>query len=170
MADTETVIQDANSTETVQTQERTFTQTELDEIVKARVAKERAKFGDYEALQQKASKLDEIEEANKSELQKATERADALQKQIDDMTKATELRNLREKVATQTGVPTSLLSAETEEECIAQAEAIMSFAQSHTSANYPTVKDGGEVANIPTKPKSNGELFGDWLGTQLSSL
>lgn len=165
MADTETVIQDANSTETVQTQERTFTQTELDEIVKARVAKERAKFGDYEALQQKASKLDEIEEANKSELQKATERADALQKQIDDMTKATELRNMRDKVATEKGIPVSLLTADTEEACIEQADAIISFAG--TKQNYPSVKDGGEVQ--VTQKKSTQDQFADWLNASFSN-
>lgn len=167
MADTATVEQ-VNSTEAVETQEaRTFTQSELDEIVKTRVAKERAKYSDYETMQQKASKFDEMEEANKSELQKANERAEALQKQLDDITKATELRNIRDKVSSETGVPTTLLSAETEEDCKAQAEAILAFAQK-PAANYPSVKDGGEVSNITSK-KTNGQLFGDWLNEQLSN-
>lgn len=167
MADTETVIQETSGTDTAESQERTFTQSELDDIIKARVAKERAKYGDYETLQAKASKFDEMEEASKSELQKATERAEALQRQLDEMSKANEVRGIRDKVSIQTGVPTSLLSAETEEDCVAQAEAILAFAQK-PSATYPSVKDGGEVANIPDKPKTNGEMFGEWLGEQLS--
>lgn len=162
-----TVIEGQDNGTVTETQERTFTQSELDEIVKARVAKERAKYTDFETLQEKASKFDEMQEASKSELQKATERAEALQKQLDDLTKSNEVREIRDKVATLTGVPTSLLSAETEEECTIQAEAILAFAQK-PAANYPSVKDGGEVANIPSTNKSNGQLFGDWLNSQIN--
>lgn len=163
MAETATVEQ-VNGTVSETQEQRTFTQDELNAIVGERVAKERAKLSDYEELKAKASRLDEIEEANKTELQKATEKANSLQKQLDDLTKATELRNIREKVANETGVPTSLLSADTEDACKAQAEAILAFAAN--KPNYPSVKDGGEVSNITTN-KSNGELFGDWLAEQL---
>lgn len=163
-----TVIEQESGTVTEEAkQERTFTQAELDEIVKSRVAKERAKFGDYETLAAKASKFDEMEEANKSELQKATEKADALQKQLDDLTKAAEIRNVRDKISGETGVPASLLSAETEEECKLQAEAILKFA--NNSNSYPSVKDAGEVANVPSTNKTNGQLFGEWLGGQLTN-
>ena len=167
MADTETVKQD-NATESVNAQERTFTQDEVNAIVKGRLEKESAKFADYEELQKKASKLDEIEEANKTELQKATEKADALQKQIDEMTKATELRDIREKVSTETGVPMSLLSADNEEDCKAQAEAILNFANANKTVNYPTVKDGGEVTNFETK-KSVQDQFADWFKASTSN-
>lgn len=159
-----TVIEgQANGTVAETTQERTFTQAELDEIVKSRIAKERAKYGDYETLQAKASKFDEMEEANKSELQKATEKAQALQKQLDDLNRATEIRNIHDKVSSETGVPSSLLTAETEEECKAQAEAIKSFAQSNVS--YPSVRDGGEVQNI--QHKTTESQFEDWLNASL---
>ena len=90
MADTVTEKQDITTESEKETQEvRTFTQEEVNKIVENRVAKERAKANaEYEELRQKASKFDEIEEANKSELQKATERADSLQKQLDDLNKA----------------------------------------------------------------------------------
>lgn len=165
MAETETVIQETTVTDT-ENQERTFTQSELDEILKSRLAKERAKFGNYEELQKKAAKLDEIEEASKSELQKATEKADALQRQLDELTKANEVRTMREKVASEVGIPASLLHGDTEESCVEQAKQLLAF--KNDSAGYPTVRDGGEVENAPTKPKSNGEAFGEWLETQLS--
>lgn len=160
-----TVIEgQGNGTVTGTQDERTFTQAELDEIVKARLAKERAKYGDYETLQQKASKFDEMEEANKSELQKATEKAESLQKQVDAMTKEKSVREIREKVAVATGVPTRLLNGETEEACTEQAKAILEFM--NQSNGYPTIKDGGE-ANI-TEKKSEIKQFEDWFKSALN--
>lgn len=166
-----TVIEEQASgtvTAETETQERTFTQAELDDIIKSRLAKERAKYGDYETLQQKAQKFDEMEEASKSELQKATERADALQKQLDEITQANVIRDIREKVANDTGVPATLLTGNTEESCMEQANRILEYKNDSQPVKYPTVKDGGEVANIPSNNKSNGQLFGDWLSNQLS--
>lgn len=164
-----TVIEgQATETGAVENQERTFTQAELDEIVKARLGKERAKFADYDDIKAKALKLDEMEEANKSELQKATEKADALQAQLDALTKANGLRDIRDKVANETGVPVSLLTAETEDDCKAQAEAILAFATStNKPVNYPSVKDAGETNKVPTQ--STAEQFKDWLNDQLNN-
>lgn len=164
MAVTETVNQE-NGTESVEIQERTFTQAELDEIVKSRVAKERAKYANFEELQQKASKFDEMEEANKTELQKATEKANALQKQLDDMNKANEVRNIRDKVANETGVPATLLMGETEEDCMNFAKNILAYKNS--SNGYPTVKDGGEVQNLQQK-KDVASQFADWFNQSLN--
>lgn len=75
-------------------------------------------------------KLDEIEEANKSELQKATERANNLEAELNGLKKAEEVRLMRENVAKETGVPSSLLNGDTEESCKAQAEAIKAYAAS----------------------------------------
>lgn len=164
MAETATVEQ-VNGTVT-ETQERTFTQEEVNAIVENRVRKESAKYADYEELQKKASKLDQIEEDSKSELQKATEKAEALQKQIDDLTRAKELNDIRTKVSNETGVPSTLLSAETEELCKAQADAILEFAKSKNS--YPSVKDAGEIQNVTTK-KDAKDQFADWFNSTLNN-
>ena len=63
----ETVIQ-----ETVET--KTFTQDEVNNIVAERLNRDRAKYADYDSLKQKAEEFDKLQEANKTELQKATER------------------------------------------------------------------------------------------------
>lgn len=55
--------------------EKIFTQADLDAQIAQRLDRERAKFGDYEALKEKAAKYDEAEEKTKSELQKAREEA-----------------------------------------------------------------------------------------------
>ena len=43
--------------------EKTFTQSEVDTIVKDRLAREREKYQDYEELKAKAARLDDLEKA-----------------------------------------------------------------------------------------------------------
>lgn len=137
--------------------EKTFTQAEVDAIVGDRLKRDRAKYSDYEALKEKAEKFDEMEEANKSELQKAIERGDALQVQLDAMRNAETLRTMREAIAYETGVPVSLLTGETEDDCREQAKSIMDFAR---PAGYPSVRDGGE-ATYTGKPTTK-QQFAQW--------
>lgn len=142
-------------------QARTFTQEELNAIVGKRLAEEKGKYADYEELKKKAAAFDEAEEAQKSELQKATERADQLQTQLDKMLKADEIRKVREKVAAETGVPAGLLSGEDEDTCKSQAEGILSFATTAKPSAYPVIKDGGEVKH--TASATPEEQFKEWF-------
>ena len=134
-----------------QTEERTFTQAELNAIVQKRLGEEKAKYENFEELKEKALKFDKIEEESKTELQKATERAESLQKELDAIKTANEERALRERIAQETGVPASLLRGSSEEDLKAQAEGIMGFVKASGSA-YPSVRDGGE-AKAPTLTK-----------------
>ena len=157
----ETVNQkQATSTETG---EKTFTQSELDAIINDRLKREREKYPDYEALKEKATRLDEIEEASKTELQKATERAEKLESELTQLKRAEEIRQIRDKVATETGVPANLLNGDTVEECTEQAKAIMSF---KTSAAYPAIKDGGELQD--TIKGSTRQQFAQWANEALN--
>ena len=70
---------------------KTFTQAEVDAIIKKRLARAE-KPSDYDELKAKAAKLDELEEANKSELQKITEERDSLTKQLAEFKAAEEHR------------------------------------------------------------------------------
>ena len=143
---------DMDNQETKKDEERTFTQAELNAIVAGRVKEERAKFENYEELKEKAQKLDKIEEENKTELQRATDRANALQAEIDAYKTAEEERKLREKISSETGVPANLLKGNSEEDLRTQAQAILTFAKS--DPKYPEVKkDGGEV-HKPTITKA----------------
>lgn len=154
-----TVKQDATeATEVAQEQEKTFTQAELDAIVGDRLKRERAKYEGFDAYKAKAEKLDAIEEQSKTELEKATEKANALQAELDQLKRADEIRSVREKIAAETGVPASLLTAETEEDCTAQAQALMAWAK----PSYPAVKDGGEVTG--TSKRTTRQQFADWFG------
>jgi len=91
--------------------EKTFTQEEVNAIVGKRLHEEKEKYADYDELKNKAAKYDEAEEASKSELQKATERAEGLQKEVDKMKRDKRLHEIRAKVAKETGVsPDRLLT------------------------------------------------------------
>lgn len=155
----ETVNQEVNATQ--EQQEAKFTQADLDRIVKDRLTREREKYGDYDALKAKADKFDEIEEASKTELQKATEKAKALQDELDAFKKAESLRTMREKVAHDTGVPVNLLTAESEDACKEQAKQILEFSR---PSGYPQVKDGGEVRT--SGKKSTRDSFAEWFNNQ----
>lgn len=137
--------------------ERTFTQAEMNAIISDRLSRERSKYADYGDLKAKAQQFDAAQEAGKTELQKANEKAAKLQEQLDTLTRANTLRELRSKVAAATGMPAELLSGDTEESCTAQAQAILKFAQ----PGYPSVRDGGEVRNKPTG--STRQQFADWF-------
>ena len=137
--------------------EKTFTQADVDRIVSERLDRERGKYADYDELKAKATKFDEAEEAQKTELQKANEKATALQAEVDALKAATELRNVRDKVAHDTGIPVSLLTGGTEEECKAQAEAIKAYAQ---EAPYPAVKDAGNTHTVKTETR---DQFANWM-------
>lgn len=132
------------------TEEKTFTQAEVNKIVSDRLQREAAKYADYETLKAQAAEAETNGEQVKS-----------LQAELDGMKAAEALRTMREKVSKATGIPSSLLTEETEEACTAQAEAIKAFAK----PTYPTVRDGGEVVNIG-KPTTK-QQFADWFNQEM---
>lgn len=151
----ETVNQ--GNTQATENPEKTFTQAEVDAIVGDRLKRDRQKYADYDALKEKADKFDQMEEASKSELQKAVEQAAALQNELDSIKAENMVRDIREKVANETGVPASLLTATTEDECTDQAKAILAYAN---PSGYPNVRDGGEVTN--TGKMTTKQQFAEW--------
>ena len=144
--------QEVNTQTAEEPKQEVFTQEDVNRIVAKRVAK----YSDYEALKEKAAKYDEAEEANKSELQKATERADSLQAELNAMKSAEQLRTLREEVSNERGVPANLLTGTTKEECEAQAEQLLNWANPNS---YPSVPDGGEP--VGTAKKSTRDQFAE---------
>ena len=144
-------------------QEKTFTQAEVNAIVKERLDRQSQKYADYETLKEKASKFDEFEEKNKSELEKATERANSLQAELDSIRKASELTEMRTKIATENNVPINLLTGSTEEECNEQVKNIKEFLS--TNGIPVTVRDGGEVSR--TGKLDPGTVFEQWAKDKL---
>lgn len=76
------------------------TQDDLNKIVAERVNRERAKYADYKDLKAKAAKYDEAEEATKTEVQKAADRATAAERERDEA----RAEMLRFRIASQHGI------------------------------------------------------------------
>lgn len=74
---------------------KTFSQAELDKILGERVAREKEKFKDYDALKTAAEELEKIKEANKSETEKAI---DAARKEADAAARKDVLSSVGERL------------------------------------------------------------------------
>lgn len=157
----ETVNQEQQTAETQGS--KTFTQEEVNAMIGERVGRLNAKYADYETLKDKAAKFDAAEEAGKTELQKANDRAAALQAELDGLKKAESVRALREKIAGEKKIPANLLTGDTEEACRAQADAIIAYAG---QSGYPKVRDGGEVPSKTDGSKTRDQ-FANWLKENL---
>lgn len=89
-----------------------------------------------------------------AELQAEKDKSAKLETELNTLKNANAVRLVREKVAGEKKIPVNLLTADTEELCNAQADAILAFAQPE---GYPVVKDGG----TPTGEGKNGDA--EWL-------
>lgn len=95
-------------------------QEEFDKALSKRLDRERSKFADYDDLKQKASEYDQLQESQKSELQKERERAEAAEKRAS----AAERTALVTRIASEEDVIPEVLHGDTEEEMRAAAARI----------------------------------------------
>lgn len=98
-------------------------QEDLNRVLAARLEREREKFSDYEDLRAKAEKFDAAEDAAKTELQRATERAEAAEKERDQA----RADAMRESVAREKGVPVDVLQGSSKEDLEASADALLAW-------------------------------------------
>jgi hypothetical protein len=107
--------------DTGSTGEKTFTQAELNAIVRDRLARESAKYADYDELKAKATEADK----NKSQIDKM---ADQLSK-LEQRAEQAEATNIRREVADELGLkPGELkrLTGKTREELLADGRELLS--------------------------------------------
>lgn len=88
----------------------------------------------------------------------------AVSDELNALKTANALREIREKVSKDTGVPASLLTADTEEACKTQAEAIAAYAK--PSGGYPQLRDAGEVGKTGTT--ANRDKFAEWFNKTMN--
>jgi hypothetical protein len=132
---------------------QTLTQAEVDKVVADRLARERAKYADYDDLKARASKLDELESANQSELEKLTGKVASL----TDENKGTKAENLRLRVALAKGLTgdkaelADRLRGDTQEELEADADKLLSFVSKEPE---PKPDFGAGVRDPAPEPKT----------------
>lgn len=97
-------VQEPQSEETGPFREIT-SQRQLDQVIAKRLERERAKFADYAELQDKAAAADD-----------AIERAEKAEAALADLKAANQVRDWREEVAAEAGVPAAALRGGTRKE------------------------------------------------------
>jgi hypothetical protein len=96
---------------------------------------------EIESLREKAKRFDEFEESQKSETQKAVDRAAAAEAKIAEI----ETRALRAEVAADKGIPAALLSGATKEDLEASADALLAFRGEKPKPDFGAGDRGADV-------------------------
>ncbi len=129
-------------------------QQELNAALKDRLDRERSKFKDYNDIKAKAAKLDEIEQANLSELEKANGRITTAESERD----TAKAEALRLRVAVTHGISLEdadlFLTGTTEEALIAQAKRLSDRAAEQANAEAERKKKNPIVSKEGTSTKT----------------
>ncbi|VEG28038.1 capsid assembly scaffolding protein Gp46 family protein [Actinomyces howellii] len=118
-------------------------QEELDRIIGERLARERAKFSDYDALKTKAAAFDQAAEASKTAEERAADRlakAEARATEAEARAAQAEAAAMRAEVAATKGVPVGFLTGATREEADKAADELLAW------KNGPTTTTNGGLA------------------------
>lgn len=121
-------------------EQRTFTQEDVNRLL----GKERAKYKGFADLKKKAEAYDELQERGKTELERATARAEKAETELARLAAERERADMVRRVARETGVSADLLAmmrGDAEEDIRAAAEELRSVAASQPK--YPDVRDNG---------------------------
>ena len=155
------VTAEAGEQETGQAAEATFepitSQEGLDKIVQTRLARERSRYADYDALKAKAEQFDAAEAANRTDLEKAILRAEKAEQELQAKTSESE----RLRVISKHAIPEEyqdLITASDAEGMEAQAAKI-----------HDLMKPRGPI--VPTEGKQPNQTPGaaDWLREKLQN-
>lgn len=139
----------ATETESAPAEPTTFTQDQVNALIAKEKGKFQQKYADYNDLKAAAAKLEEIESANATELEKAQKRAAELESKLAETTAAA----LRQEVAMEKELPAKLvkfLTATDREGLATQADELLESLKPET----PDF-DGGprEQAPEPVSPE-----------------
>jgi len=150
MAAPEGVVKDTGTADKTDAKEfkPIASQEDLDRIVQNRVARERAKFGDYDDLQKKASEFDKLQESQKTEIQKVSDRATHHETRANDA----ELRALRLEVAIEKGLTATQakrLVGKTKDELSADADELV-------GSFKPASNEGAKPSGLPKERVRGG--------------
>jgi len=129
-------------------------QQELDAVLKDRLNRERSKFKDYDTLKAKADMLDQIEQANLSELEKANGRITSAESERDQA----KAEALRLRIAVTHGISLDdadlFLTGTDEETLTAQAKRLSDRAAEQANAEAERKKKNPIVSKEGTSTKT----------------
>lgn len=125
-------------------------QADLDRIIADRLSRERAKFADYDDLKTKASKYDQVTEAQKTAEQKAAEALAQAQAKVQEYQTREQVAKWKDEVSEKTGVPAKVLAGSSLEEIQAHAETLKPL----IAPADPAPRKGAIGPYVPTEGKT----------------
>lgn len=140
---------------------QTFTQDQVNVLVGNARKKERAKYENYEKYKADSEKLAEIEEANKTDLEKALSRAEQAEKELTALKQTQQIAEWKAEVSKETGVPAEALHGESREALEACAETLQKYFTPQDNTRPYIASDG--FAPSDTKGKSTRDQFAEAL-------
>lgn len=133
------------------------TQEEFDAAIKKRLERAKRSYEhEYKDVFEKAKAFDELQEANKSELEKANERVSKLQSELAGLKKRDQVAAWKKAASDETGVPVDVIRGDSEEEIMAHAKAL----QPHFSTNTGYVQSDGFAVSAG-KTRTTSDLFAE---------
>ncbi|MDR0848085.1 MAG: DUF4355 domain-containing protein [Propionibacteriaceae bacterium] len=163
---TETTPGPDQPTQVPEPEARTFTQAEVNDIVRQRLTKEAQKFAGHDELAKKAAEYDKLVESQKTEAQKQADALAALTAQNAQL----QADALRRTVADAKGLPGGLaknLVGSTQEELEASADellAVLAPKDVKTEQAKPVVPRVATDGKTPSgAPGGNAERFAEFL-------
>ena len=157
MAEEQTQANTEEQAQEVQTE--AATSHEVDWKAEARKWEARAKEN-----KSKADKLDELEEASKTALEKATERAQKAENQVKAYEQEAQRKQWLEEVSSETGLPVSVLRGSTREEIEAHAQILKPFFEKPSA---PIVENDNMKSNTASAGKSKADALFDVVQQKL---
>ncbi|QIK62349.1 hypothetical protein G7068_03340 [Leucobacter viscericola] len=134
-------------------------QEDFDKAIQGRIAREQAKFANYDELKAAADKLAEIEESQKTEAQKQQDALTASQARVAEL----EAAQLRVTVAEEKSdptkgivVPAALLTGTTREELEASADKLIAFKGEAAPKQRLVIPKEGTTPSNKSEPVSPG--------------
>lgn len=131
-----------------------LTQTEVDKIVADRVARERKKFADYDALKKKAGEYDKLQDGQKTEAQKLREQLDSQAVELQRL----QVAEIRRGAASAAGLDPDLAEFITAADAEEAAEQAKKLAERLGSNKRPVDLRQGTRSNPPPQ-RSRDELL-----------
>lgn len=135
-------------------------QEQFDGLVHVRLAREKAKYADYDDLKAAAEAFEEQKTALEQQIADAVSRAEAAEGKVQEFETEKQISSWRDEVAKAAGVPADALRGSTKEEFEAHAEVLKPLVTAATAG--PIVRTVGDSPQPQTSAESEfvSSLFG----------